>query len=86
MRAYEERKAEAAKKPDGTADKKKQTTSDGEGDGDDEDRPRPMTGDGMMAGVVPGAGGKAEAKLLPVTAFGRYMKVLLSSGEFLFVN
>jgi mono/diheme cytochrome c family protein len=86
MRAYEERKAEAAKKPDGTADKKKQTTGDADDDGDDEDRPRPMTGDGMMAGVVPGAGGKAEAKLLPVTAFGRYMKVLLSSGEFLFVS
>jgi hypothetical protein len=25
-------------------------------------------------------------KLLPVTAFGRYVKVLLSSNEFLFVN
>jgi Protein of unknown function (DUF1549)/Protein of unknown function (DUF1553)/Planctomycete cytochrome C len=43
--------------------------------------------DGMMAGVVPGAGNKEdEAKLLPVTPWGRYVKVLLSSSEFLFVN
>ena len=46
-----------------------------------------MTGDGMMGGVVPGAGArKAPAKLLPVTPMGRYMKVLLSSSEFLFVD
>ena len=39
--------------------------------------------DGMMAGVVPGAGYKEdEAKLLPVTPWGRYLKVLLSSSEF----
>jgi hypothetical protein len=41
----------------------------------------------MMAGVVPGAGSKdADAKLLPVTPWGRYIKILLSSSEFLFVN
>jgi hypothetical protein len=45
-----------------------------------------MTGDAMMGGVVPGAGKKDAPKPLPVTAFGRYMKVLLSSSEFLFVN
>ena len=46
-----------------------------------------MTADGMMAGVIPGAGKKEEAKkLLPVTAWGRYAKILLSSNEFLFVN
>jgi hypothetical protein len=46
-----------------------------------------MTADGMMAGVVPGAGPPADQKkLLPVTPLGRYMKVLLSSNEFLFVN
>ena len=41
-----------------------------------------------MAGVLgPGEKKPEEAtKLLPVTAFGRYVKVLLSSNEFLFVN
>ena len=28
----------------------------------------------------------ASKKLLPVTPFGRYVKILLSSNEFLFVN
>ena len=43
--------------------------------------------DGMMSGVVPGAGKKEDAKkLLPATVWGRYAKILLSSSEFLFVN
>jgi plasmid stability protein len=45
-------------------------------------------GEGMMAGVTPGAklpAGEA-AKMKPVTTFGRYVKVLLSSNEFLYVN
>jgi hypothetical protein len=46
--------------------------------------------EGMMAGVIGGGAAEkkgAEAKkLLPVTAFGRYAKVLLSSNEFLFIN
>jgi len=42
---------------------------------------------GMMAGVVPGPGGdQAGKEPLPVTVFGRYVKVLLSSNEFLFVR
>jgi len=43
---------------------------------------------GMMAGVVPGAGAKSDEKkpLLPVTHWGRYIKVLLSSTEFMFIN
>jgi hypothetical protein len=46
-----------------------------------------MMGQGMMAGVVPGARKPAdERKLLPVTVWGRYAKVLLSSPEFLFIN
>ena len=45
-----------------------------------------MTGDGMMGGVMPGAGTKSTAKMLPVTPMGRYIKVLLSSSEFLFVD
>jgi len=41
----------------------------------------------MMAGVIPGAAKKDEAKkTLPTTPFGRYVKVLLSSNEFLFVD
>ena len=42
--------------------------------------------DGMMAGVVPGAAGPKDEKKKPVTAFGRYVKILLSSNEFLFLN
>ena len=43
--------------------------------------------DGMMAGVRPGAGGAIDDKAKkPVTAFGRYLKILLSSNEFLFLN
>ena len=45
------------------------------------------TGDGMMAGVIPGAAKKDQgSKLLPATAWGRYVKILLSSSEFLFVD
>ena len=45
--------------------------------------------DGMMAGVGSPGKGKPEEKKkppLPVTTWGRYAKVLLSSSEFLFVN
>ncbi len=39
-----------------------------------------------MAGVIPGAAKKEESKkLLPPTPWGRYVKILLSSSEFLFV-
>ncbi len=43
----------------------------------------------MMAGVGSPSKAKADEKkkpLLPVTPWGRYAKVLLSSSEFLFVN
>src|SRR5688572_11642292 len=51
-----------------------------------EDAPPPA--DGMMAGVSPGVktAEDEKKKMLPVTAFGRYVKVLLSSNEFLFVS
>ena len=40
-----------------------------------------------MAGVVPGAAKKDEGKkLLSATSWGRYVKILLSSSEFLFVD
>ena len=46
-----------------------------------------IVSDGMMAGVAPGASKPAdEPKLLPPTTWGRYIKILLSSGEFLYVN
>ena len=42
----------------------------------------------MMAGVAPGAGASDDEKkkMRPVTALGRYVKVLLSSNEFVFVS
>ena len=48
----------------------------------------PAGANGMMMGVVPGAGAGAEQEkaLLPVTPWGRYLKILLSSNEFLFVS
>jgi hypothetical protein len=46
-----------------------------------------MDPEGMMAGVIPPKPGAAEKKpLLPVTTLGRYLKVLLSSNEFTFIN
>lgn len=46
-----------------------------------------MDPSGMMAGVVPGAAKSDEKKpLLPVTHWGRYLKILLSSTEFMFIN
>jgi hypothetical protein len=42
---------------------------------------------GMMAGVVPGDEKDDSKKpMLPVTTWGRYAKVLLSSTEFTFIN
>ena len=54
-------------------------------DGGRDEAPAP---DGMMAGVTPGVktSDDEKKKMLPVTAFGRYVKILLSSNEFLFVN
>jgi hypothetical protein len=44
-------------------------------------------GEGMMAGVIPGAAKTDDnKKTLPTTAWGRYVKILLSSSEFLFVD
>ena len=44
----------------------------------------------MMAGMMPGgkSGKPAEEKkpMLPVTVWGRYAKILLSSTEFTFIN
>lgn len=46
-----------------------------------------MDPNGMMSGVAP-SGAKPDEKkpLLPVTHWGRYVKILLSSTEFIFIN
>ena len=42
--------------------------------------------EGMMAGVVPPPPGSEPKKPLPVTPLGRYLKILLSSSEFVFID
>jgi len=87
MRSYDERKAEDEKKlaeaAKGGADKKAPMPSEPA-------KPDPAMSEGMMAGVMGASAGEKKGeeakKLLPVTAFGRYVKILLSSNEFLFVN
>ena len=82
LRAYEEaRKAKEAKEAAAAKDPKPPVKKK-----DDEAK----IGEGMMAGVT-GPGGSAgseddKKKMLPVTPLGRYLKVLLSSSEFLFVD
>ena len=83
MRQYEERKAAeqektAAAKPAGGGMAPAKPAEAG---------PPPASADGMMAGVDgrPSAAKDDKARR-PVTTFGRYVKVLLSSNEFLFLN
>jgi cytochrome c553 len=82
LRAYEERKAAEAKKK----------AEDEKAGGAKKDAPKkddaPKMGEGMMAGVTApgGADAKDTKEMLPVTPLGRYLKVLLSSSEFLFVD
>ena len=89
MKAYEERRAvkESGAAKDGKskdaepAKKKPAVDEDDKPDAPDKEEA------GMMAGVLPGAAKKdEEKKLLPPTPLGRYMKILLSSNEFLFVE
>jgi hypothetical protein len=91
LKDYEERRsvANAAKKDD------KQTAGGSAAGGkplaldrDKDDRGgKPDGSEGMMAGVVPDAARPGDRqKLLPVTPWGRYVKILLSSSEFIFVN
>jgi hypothetical protein len=87
LKQYEERRAEAAK-----AEKEKMSGVAGTTPAPDGAMPAdgppadatPM--EGMMAGVVPGVKPGPAEKMLPVTTFGRYIKILLSSNEFLFVS
>src|SRR5262245_4932825 len=87
LRQYEDRRADA-KKAAAAKDtpKEPKDTKDDKTDNDEKDDM--MAPDGMMAGVVPGAKppDDEKQKMLPVTTFGRYVKVLLSSNEFLFVS
>jgi len=83
LKQYEERKSTKA-----TKDTKgsKETDAKNAPDEDRSDKPE-AAGEGMMAGVIPGAAKKEDTKkLLPATAWGRYVKILLSSSEFLFVD
>jgi mono/diheme cytochrome c family protein len=87
LRAYEERRAEQLKKEAEKKDGKSPAGNAAKNPDKDAEKPDAATADGMMAGVVPGAGKPEEkAKMLPVTPLGRYVKVLLSANEFLFVN
>jgi hypothetical protein len=88
LKQYEERRAKAKMPADKDAAEKdaaeKNSANEPATDGAANDSPA----DGMMAGVVPGAKPPADArkKMLPVTTFGRYVKILMSSNEFLFVS
>jgi hypothetical protein len=78
LASYEERKA---------AKEKKGAAPEPEAKSGDEDATPPPGGEGMMAGLTPGARRKAEeAKMLPVTTWGRYLKVLLSNNEILYID
>jgi hypothetical protein len=86
FKQYEDRRTEANKPKDTAAkdaalDRAAQDTSGADGEG-------PPDANGMMAGVTPDAKTSEEEKkkMLPVTAFGRYIKILLSSNEFIFVS
>lgn len=84
QKQYEERKA-AAKTPGADAATAAEPTPAAEPDATADADPATA---GMMAGVKPGAEAPADekAKMRPVSAFGRYVKVLLSSNEFVFVS
>jgi hypothetical protein len=88
MQEYEERKqAQVKKEADPKTAKDAKPKADAMRGGGQKPKSDLYTPDGMMSGVTPGAAKpEDEAKLLPPTAWGRYVKILLSSGEFLYVN
>jgi hypothetical protein len=93
LKEYEERKKAQEEKEKKKAEKKEMTDGPGEAQpvtpsvGADLPNGTAMDSEGMMSGVVPAAA-RSDAKkpLLPVTHWGRYVKILLSSTEFLFIN
>jgi hypothetical protein len=101
MKEYEERKAakeeerkkkQAAAKSDGAADAKSEApvVEEEPAPAPEKKEPAMPFGAAMMSGMMPGAKGAkpAEEKKppLPVTVWGRYAKILLSSTEFTFIN
>jgi uncharacterized protein DUF1553/uncharacterized protein DUF1549 len=90
LKDYEERKAatasDKAKNDKGRLEASDTRAGSGKTDGGEQAAKPDVAEDGMMAGVVPGAAKKDDPKLLPVTPWGRYVKVLLSSNEFLFIE
>jgi Protein of unknown function (DUF1553)/Protein of unknown function (DUF1549)/Planctomycete cytochrome C len=83
MKQYEERRTAAATPSTDDAAKPSMPSAERGAAAD----PDPAAA-GMMSGVKPGAAAPEDEKkkMLPVTAFGRYVKVLLSSNEFVFVS
>jgi Protein of unknown function (DUF1553) len=85
LKAYEEEKTAKAAKDAEDAKHPKAAKKEA-GEEDSADGPE-KAGEGMMAGVIPGAAKKDDSKkALPATPWGRYVKILLSSSEFLFVD
>jgi hypothetical protein len=81
MRQYEEKKAEAEKAAKKVAEGATPPAAPAT------PPPPAPAPEGMMSGVTPGAPGmKDEKEKKPVTPLGRYIKVLLSSNEFVFIN
>jgi cytochrome c553/mono/diheme cytochrome c family protein len=80
LKQYEERRARAKMPPE------KDPAADAAAAG--EPPPDGPPADGMMSGAKPGAAAPEheKTKMLPVSTFGRYVKILLSSNEFLFVS
>jgi hypothetical protein len=93
LKEYEERKKEEEDRDKKKAEKKEmadknvETPAGAQGGQSDMPDASGMDPNGMMAGVVPGSVKSDEKKpLLPVTPWGRYVKILLSSTEFIFIN
>ncbi len=93
LKEYEERKKAEEEKEKKKAEKKEMTDKQSEATAVAPSVPAEipdaaaMDPNGMMAGVVPVAGKSDEKKpLLTVTHWGRYVKILLSSTEFMFIN
>ncbi len=88
LKQYEERRAKANMPADKDAAEKDAAEKDAANEPATDGAANDSPADGMMAGVVPGAKVPADAKkkMLPVTTFGRYVKILMSSNEFLFVS
>ena len=89
LKQYDERRAKDSMKPLGPPSDAELAAKDASAEAEAAaDAAAAPPADGMMAGVVPGVKPPEDEKkkMLPVTTFGRYVKILLSSNEFLFVS